>query len=143
MDDAKVSRNKVRVLVADTDAVEIVYYATYLRYFELGRAEWFREYDKPFTHYIARDMYLIVTEAHCRYIRAARYDDLLTVECRLGYLDRLKLRFDYRILSEGGEVVTEGYTWHAVVTKAGRIRRFPQDFVERLGRLVTPEGSDG
>jgi len=138
-----VSRTKIRVLAADTDAVEIVYYATYFRYFEIGRSEWFREHDKPFTHYTAQDMYLIVTEAHCRYVKPARYDDLIEVECRLGYLDRLKLRFDYRIVSEAGELIADGYTWHVAVSKSGRVRRFPREIVDRLGGLVSCEGSDG
>jgi acyl-CoA thioesterase FadM len=75
-----VSRTERRVIFAETDAMGIVYYANYLKYFEVGRAEFFREFDLPFTHYIERGLYLAVTDVSVRYHRPARYDDVLVIE---------------------------------------------------------------
>ena len=133
-----ISRIERRVIFAETDAMRIVYYANYLKYFEIGRAEFFRQFDAPFTHYIEKGLYLAVTETAARYHRPARYDDLLVIETRLTRLGRATLEMGYAIaLKEGGEMVATGMTGHAILDDAGRIRRFEPDFVDRLRPLVS------
>ena len=130
------SRVPCRVLFADTDALGIVYYANYLRYFEIGRAEFFREFVRPFPEYIAADQYLIVLEAHCAYKKPARYDQVLTIETTLGEVGRVRLRVDYAIRDPAGELLAEGYTTHTVTDSGGRVRRMPREFTECLRRLA-------
>jgi acyl-CoA thioester hydrolase len=130
-----VSRVPVRVLFADTDALGIVYYANYLRYFEVGRAEFFREHVRPFTDYAATDQYLIVLEAHCAYRKPARYDQVVTVETALGEVGRVRLRIDYAIRDAAGDLLAEGYTTHTITDARGRVRRMPAEFIALLQRL--------
>ena len=134
--EAAVSRVPCRVLFADTDALGIVYYANYLRYFEIGRAEFFREFVRPFPDYIADDQYLIVLEAHCAYRRSARYDQVLTIETRLGEVGRVRIRIDYAIRDEADDVLAEGYTTHTVTDSRGRVRRMSRDFLGHLEKLA-------
>ena len=61
----------------------------------------------------------------------ARYDDLLTVETSLAEVKRASARFGYRLLREG-DVLATGHTVHACVDLEGRIRRLPQDLLDRL-----------
>jgi acyl-CoA thioester hydrolase len=131
-----VSRVPYRVLFADTDALGIVYYANYLRYFEVGRAEFFREHVRPFPDYIAEDQYLIVLEAHCTYRRPARYDQVLAIETRVGEVGRVRLRVDYTIRDEAGEILAEGYTTHTVTDSRSRVRRMSREFIAHLAKLA-------
>ena len=128
-----VCRTSHRVIFADTDAMGIVYYANYLKYFEIGRAEWFRRFVQPFTKFIEQDMYLIVVDSYCKYHWPARYDQVLQIDTRLAELRRSKCRFDYSILCEdGSKLLASGHTTHAIVGKDGRPRRFNKEFSAQL-----------
>lgn len=74
----------MRVYWEDTDAGGVVYYAGYLRFMERARSEWLRArgIDQAL---LARDerLQFAVVEAHIRYHRPARFDDLLSVSVRV------------------------------------------------------------
>ncbi len=136
-----VSRTERRVIFAETDAMGIVYYANYLKYFEVGRAEFFREFDLPFTHYIERGLYLAVTDVSVRYHRPARYDDVLLIETRLTRLGRATLDVAYAILHrDTGLKIASGATGHGVLDRRGVPQRFEPEFRERMKALLTPSG---
>jgi acyl-CoA thioester hydrolase len=125
-------RTTIRVIYGDTDLAGIVYYATYLRYFEAGRNEHlracglrYRDFEEQF------GLRLPVSEVGASYRIPARYDDLVVVETRISEVGRASARFDYRLL-RGDEVLVTGHTVHACVDLEGRIRRMPKELVERL-----------
>ena len=114
-----------RVLYGDTDQMGVVYYATYLRFFEGARNEWIRGLGIPYTEIEKRGIYLPVLEASLRYLRPARYDDLLEIPLEVSHT-RVKVRFDY-VVRRVGEVppLVLGHTVHACVGKEGRPTRAP------------------
>ncbi len=124
---------QIRVIYGDTDQMGIVYYANYLRYFEVGRNEYIRASGLRYRDFETRfSLRLPVVEAQVSYRTPARYDDVLTVETCLGEVKRASARFDYRLLREA-EVVATGRTLHACVDLDGRIQRMPQELLRRLG----------
>ncbi len=138
----KVSRVERRVIFAETDAMQVVYYGNYLKYFEVGRAEFFREFDFPFTHYIEKGLYLAVTDVAVKYHRPARYDDLLLIETRLVRVGRATLDLGYTIThKESGQKLVTGMTGHAVLDEKGAVRRLEPDFAERMRALESPPDS--
>jgi acyl-CoA thioester hydrolase len=117
----------------------IVYYAHYLKYFEVGRAEFFREFDLPFTHYIDQGLYLAVTDVSVRYHRPARYDDVLLIETRLVRLGRATLDIGYTIFNrDTDQKLASGTTGHGVLDRRGVPQRFEPEFQERMKALLTP-----
>ena len=138
----KVSRVERRVIFAETDAMQVVYYGNYLKYFEVGRAEFFRQFDLPFTHYIEKGLYLAVTDVAVKYHRPARYDDLLLIETRLTHVGRATLNLGYVLYNQDTrQKLVTGTTGHAVLDEKGSVRRFEPDFAERMHALVTPPDS--
>jgi acyl-CoA thioester hydrolase len=62
---------------AETDQMGMVYYANYLVWFEVGRAEFCRQRGFAYRDFEREnDAYLAVAEAQCRYHTPARYDDV-------------------------------------------------------------------
>lgn len=122
-------RYSLRPLFGDVDAMNVVYYGNYLRFFERGRAELMRASGGTYRELAEDGLHLPVTEAHLRYRSSALYDDLLIVETRVAWVKKASLRFDYSILRKTNgteqELVT-GFTSHACVDKRGRIRPLPQ-----------------
>lgn len=135
-------RYQFRPLFGDVDAMEIVYYGNYLRFFEKGRAELMRSTSKPYTALAQEGLHLPVTEANLRYRRGAGYDELLVVETTVAWIKAASLRFDYRIVrgndpSQAVELVT-GFTTHACVDLNGKVRRLPPWVRESLSEHLAP-----
>ncbi|MGQ9484804.1 MAG: acyl-CoA thioesterase [Desulfosoma sp.] len=112
----KATRASVRVLYADTDAMGQAYYGHYMRWFEAGRAEWFRHLGTTYRRLEEQGIFLPVIEAHCRYLRPAFYDDVLEVETCFQFAGPARLRFDYRLhRCDPQELLAHGYTVHVCV----------------------------
>jgi len=125
-------RIEIRVIYGDTDQMGVVYYANYLRYFEAGRTEFLRAKGLTYRDFEERErLVLPVVEAGVSYHAPARYDDLLGVEIRLTEARRASARFGYEV-RRGEERVASGFTVHACVDLAGRVRRLPKSLLERL-----------
>ncbi len=127
---------KYRVLFADCDPMRVMYYGSYFRLLEIGRAELFRAFGHAFSCYIARGLYLAVTEAQCRYWRPAFYDDELEILAGLTEVSGVRLRIDYLVKKSGGETVATAFTRHAVVNEQGRPVRLPAELRALLQEAV-------
>ena len=112
-------QTRVRVRYADTDADGVVYYANYLVYFEVGRVEWLRALGYPITRILEQGIVLPVVEARLKYLRAARVDDLLTVQAKLVSVGPASFAFDYEITREDGLLLITGSTRLAVCEREG------------------------
>jgi acyl-CoA thioester hydrolase len=118
-----------RVTYGDTDMMGIAYYANYLRWFEIGRTELLRAWGLPYREMEAQGFLLPVSEALCKYMAPARYDDVLTIEAALSPQLKAGLKIEYRITSaDAGITHATGYTVHAFVNREGRVIRPPQFF---------------
>ncbi len=125
-------RTQIRVLYGDVDSMKVAYYGNYMRWFELGRAEYMRNRGFPYSEAEKRGVFLPVIEAFCKYRKSVRYDDLIWIEARPEDVRRVKVRFAYRILNEAEECMAEGYTVHAAVDETGRVVRLPDFLLEAL-----------
>lgn len=125
---------EIRVPYADTDAMGVVYYANYLRYFEIGRGELMRALGHTYRQVEDGGLLLPVTEARCSYRQPARYDDLLQLETRVTRAQGARVCFAYTLRGEAAAVLVTGATEHAVVNTAGRPTRLP----EGLRALLAP-----
>jgi acyl-CoA thioester hydrolase len=126
----------IRVRYAETDRQGIVYHAHYITYFEVARTEMLRAWGVRYRDLEERGVFLVVTEAACRYRASARYDDELRVHTRVTGSSPARIRFAYRVTRlEGGEVLAEGETTLACLDREGRPCRLPPELSERLGAL--------
>ena len=126
-------RIETRVTYADTDAMGIVYYSHYLRWFEMGRTELMRSLGISYKEMESQGTYLPVSEVFCRYLISAKYDDVLIIETSVDFLKRASIQFAYRILRKADEVqMVTGTTLHAFVDREGRIVRVPSSLVGKL-----------
>ncbi len=130
---------QIRVIYGDTDAMGQVYYGNYLKWFEIGRAEWFREKGMTYRDVEAGGVYLPVVECHCFYKKPALYDDLLVIATSFEFSGPARLRFDYRIM-RNGELLAVGYTVHACVSCDRRVLK-PPGFLKTVLESGAESGS--
>lgn len=124
------SETMARVRYKETDQMGMVYYGNYFTFFEIGRVEYMRERGiayKEMEH--EDDSFIVVAEAHCRYLRPARYDDLLRIRTRVSEARRRSIRFAYEILrDESGELLATGETIHVICNHEGRPKSLPEKY---------------
>jgi acyl-CoA thioester hydrolase len=118
----------VRVRYSETDAMGWVYYGVYLTYFEVGRTELIRNLWHSYRDIEDRGLRLPVVETGCRYLRGARYDDLLEIRSRMTLASPARIRFEYRITrGDALEIVAEGFTIHCFAGVDNRPMRLPTE----------------
>ena len=119
---------RVRVRYAETDKMQVAYYANYFVWFEVGRCELLRSLGSSYHELEARGLMLPVIEAHCEYRRPARYDDDLTILTSGRLMSPARVCFDYEVQRPDDQVVTAiGRTVHAAVNRDGRPTRLPAE----------------
>ncbi len=128
-----------RILYGDTDTMGQAYYANYLKWFEIGRAELFRKGGFSYKEVEARGIYLPVIEAFCKYHEPAVYDDIILIAARFSLERRIRLRFDYEIYKKNNDqpLVATGYTMHVCLNKQKRPVRPPAFLLEKLQNTST------
>ncbi len=112
---------------SETDQMGVVYYANYLVWFEVGRAEFCRQRGFAYRDFERENnAYLAVAQVECRYLFPARYDDLILIRTRIEEFRKRTVRFQYEIiLKEPVKLIANGSTTHIVLDARGRPRSFP------------------
>lgn len=122
------STSIVRVRYAETDRMGVVYYANYLVWFEVGRADLMRTFGRTYRQLEEEGVVLPVIEAHCEYKQSARYDEELEIRTTGAVLSPVRLKFLYDIVRRAdGLTVASGHTIHAAVDPGGKPRRLPEE----------------
>ena len=126
-------RIETRVTYVETDAMGVVYYANYLRWFEMGRTELMRAVGIAYKEIEDQGVYLPASEVFCKYHASAKYDDIIIIETEVEFLKRASMQFSYRLLrkADGAELVT-GWTLHAFTDREGKIVRVPASLKEKI-----------
>ena len=120
------STSQLRVRYAETDKMGVVYYANYLVWFEVARADLLRGLGWSYREMEHEGVSLPVIEAHCVYRRPARYDDELEIEATGRLLSPVRMEFNYEVRRAADAiVVASGKTVHAALDDAGRPCRLP------------------
>src|SRR5216684_1745416 len=91
-----------RVLWGDVDAARIIFYGSYIRFFEIAETELFRAvgmaYGKIFDDL---DIWLPRVHIECDFHRAAQLDDLLEVSVYVGRFGNKSMRLDFEVRRKG------------------------------------------
>jgi acyl-CoA thioester hydrolase len=125
---------EVRVLYADTDQMGVVNNVHYLRWFEIGRAEWLRARGRAYRELEEGGLMLPVVEAHVRYRSPARYDDLVVIASGPERATAATVTFGYALYEKASRrLLAEGSTRHCSMDRAGRVHRFPAEMMRLLG----------
>jgi acyl-CoA thioester hydrolase len=138
------SETLARVRYKDTDQMGVVYYGNYFTFFEVGRVEYMRERGIAYKQMEREDdSYIMVTEASCRYLRPARYDDLLRIRTRVSESRRRSIRFSYEILRhDSSEVLATGETLNIICNREGRPKSLPEKYRELFPLKSRPEAKN-
>lgn len=101
---------QIRVRYAETDQMGVVYHSNYFPYFESARAESIRHLGFTYADMEQMGIMMPVVDVRCRYLRPARYDDLLTIKTVLKELPvHHKIEFHHEVFNEKEELLATGH----------------------------------
>jgi acyl-CoA thioester hydrolase len=82
----------------------------------------------------------VVTEAHCKYLAPARYDDVLVITTHVDRLRPTRIDFRHRVArEEDGAPLAEGHLVLACVDGNGRPRGIPTEVREAIEVVEVPD----
>ena len=125
---------QVRVRYAEADPMNVVYYGNYAQYFEVGRVESLRNLGISYKGIEDMGIMLPVVELNIKYLRPARYDDLLTIKSQIKELPTdHRIIFDQEIYNEEGKLLTIGKVkLYFMDSKLGKRASMPSSMLEKL-----------
>jgi len=129
-----------RVRYAETDQMGVVYYANYLIWMELGRAEYCRAAGVRYRDMELNDgIRLAVVDAHCRYLHPARYDQEIAVKTRVAKANLRMVEFQYEISdAQSGRQLASGETRHMFLSAGMRPVKLPEKYFPMFGITSAP-----
>ena len=127
------SETHLRVRYGETDQMGYVYYGHYASYFEVARVESLRQLGMTYKELEEMGVMMPVLENKSRYLSPALYDDNLKIVTTIREKPGVRIRFEYEVFNEAGQLLHQGETLLAFVNKAtGRPCRPPTAFEKVL-----------
>lgn len=132
---------QIRVRYGETDQMGYVYYGNYAEYYEVARVEMLRSLGTSYKEMEAGSVMMPVLELKCRYIKPARYDELITIQVKIPTKPSLRIKFEYELFNEQQELINIGETTLVFIDmKKSKPRLPPQDFINRLAPYFEEKG---
>ncbi len=117
-----------------TDQMGVVYYGNYAQFYEIGRTEAIRQLGYTYKDIEAMGIIMPVVEMNSKFLRPAKYDDLITVKTTLREMPTgHAINFFFEIFNEEDKLLNAGnvilYFMEAVTMKRAKM---PDDLEEKL-----------
>jgi len=125
----------IRVRYAETDQMGYVYYGNYATYYEVARVEMLRSLDFSYKSLEASGVMMPVLELKCKYIRPAKYDDMLSINVKIEQKPTTRMIFQYEIYNEEKTLLNIGETTLVFIDmKTGKVCEMPPVMQELLNK---------
>ncbi|MGB7527484.1 acyl-CoA thioesterase [Sphingobacterium cellulitidis] len=126
-------QHQVRVRYAETDKMGYVYYGNYATYYEVARTEMLRSTGISYKELEEMGVMLPVIELSCKFNKAAKYDDLVTINTYIREKPGIRIKFEYELFNESGELLNTGSTQLVFVDMVkNRPCKPPQIFIDKM-----------
>lgn len=137
------TETQIRVHYALTDQMGVVYHGHYAQFYEIGRSEAIRHLGFTYKDVEAMGIIMPVVDIHSRFLRPAKYDDLLTVKTTLSELPtHHKIVFHSEIYNEAGALLNTGdVTLYFMEAKQMKRCGIPEAFREKLDKYFVGSSS--
>ncbi|APA66174.1 MAG: thioesterase family protein [Maribacter dokdonensis] len=122
-----------RIRYSETDQMGVVYHGNYAQYLELARVEWLRSLGISYKSMEEGGIMLPVISLSIKYLKSAKYDDLVTVKVILTKKPAVRIEFDYEMTNEAGELLATANTVLVFMDmKRNRPTKCPQILLDKL-----------
>ena len=129
-----ITETQIRIHYALTDQMGMVYHGHFAQFYEIGRAEAIRQVGYTYRDIEAMGIIMPVVDIHSRFLRPAKYDDLITVKTLLKELPlHHKIIFHHEIYNEQDELLNTGeITLYFIDAKTMKRCEMPEELKLKL-----------
>lgn len=128
-EERNVCETSFHVRYAETDSMGVVHHAVYLVWFEEGRSAYIREQGWSYADIEKSGSFLAAGDLNAKYIRAARYDQRVTVKTWIDSYRSRTLTFGCEIVdARSNELLFEASLKLICLNAAGKITRIPKSW---------------
>jgi acyl-CoA thioester hydrolase len=134
-----------RVRWGDVDAARIIFYGSYIHFFEFAETELFRAVGLPYSvMFDELDIWLPRAHIECDFLSAAQLDDLLEVSVYVGRIGTksLRLNFEVRRKGEDAPVAEAHFILVAVRRDTFETVALPDELKRRLAPYTKNESDE-
>ena len=129
-----ITETQIRMHYALTDQMGVVYYGNYAQFYEIGRTEAIRQLGYTYKDIEAMGIIMPVVEMNSKFLRPAKYDDLITVKTTLRELPTgHAINFFFEIFNDDDKLLNAGnvilYFMEAVTMKRAKM---PTELEDKL-----------
>ncbi|MEO6454169.1 MAG: thioesterase family protein [Ginsengibacter sp.] len=130
------SETSIRIHYALTDQMGIVYHGHYAQFYEIGRTEAIRSLGYTYKDIEVMGIIMPVTNIHSKFLRPAKYDDLITVKTTLREMPHHhKIIFHSEIYNEQNELLNVGdVTLYFMEAKTMKPVQMPEILKEKVAK---------
>tara|TARA_B100000965_G_C19494204_1_gene714457 strand:- start:27 stop:434 length:408 start_codon:yes stop_codon:yes gene_type:complete len=127
---------EVKVYYKDIDQMGFVYYSRYFEYFEAARTELLSSIGLGVNYLEKEGIYLPVIASYCKYLKAARLEQILLVKTMISSMPKSKLLVKYSVFTNKNQAeIANGYTEHAFMNEDKKAVKLPMIISSRLNNL--------
>jgi acyl-CoA thioester hydrolase len=120
----------------------VVYYANYLLYAEVGRVAYLRDLGLLYSEMTAKGLDFTIGEASVRYRAPLRFDEDFDIKVRVGEVRPSSWVFEYAVDRADGLHCADMTTMQVMIDRASRrVTRIPEDLRATLENAREVEGS--
>lgn len=125
--------HSLRVRYGETDPMKYVYYGNYAEYLEVARVELFRELGMSYDEIENQGIWLPVSEFNIKYLKPARYDELLEINTYIKKIPGVRIEFEYEIYNCSKVKITEAKTTlFFLSSETGKVIRCPSFLMDLI-----------
>ncbi len=129
-----ITETQIRMHYALTDQMGVVYYGNYAQFYEIGRTEAIRQLGYTYKDIEGMGIIMPVVEMNSKFLRPAKYDDLITVKTTLRELPTgHAINFYFEIFNEEDKLLNAGNVILYFMEATTMTRtKMPADLEEKL-----------
>ena len=91
---------EIIVRYAETDQMGIAHHSNYPVWFEIGRTDFFKKIGFFYSRIESNGILLPLTDMNCKFIKPAKYEDIIVIQTQISRLTHVRVGFHYQIFNK-------------------------------------------
>ena len=112
----------------ETDKMGITHHSNYIRWMEEARIDFLRQIGWDYAKLESIGIISPVTAVNCKHKKSTTFGDVIDIDVIVEEFKEVKLKLQYTMTNEQGEIVCQGYSEHAFINPEGKLIRLKREY---------------
>ena len=119
-----------KVQYYETDKMGIVHHSNYIRWMEEARVDFLSQIGWDYDRLESMGIVSPVLAIECKYRISVKFPELISIEVKVSKFDGLKLKLNYDMKNERGDIVCKAHSEHCFLDREGKPLRMKSEYPE-------------